>query len=214
VLRVTVFFCLASAAGVLACWVAAGCSGQLGDTASPRFEGGATVDVTVGDAGAQTDSDGSDGAIGYKVCPDSIDASFGSIESNLLGTTGCVSNCHGQPTQGMMPLGYIDFQEDASFVYAELLGDGGGELSVNSESTPPNLPINRVTPFDPDASMLYQKLILTSFSNTYGSGMPLGGLNGASSVCPAAVDAVRVWIMEGAPFGVDAGTGPKDAGGG
>jgi hypothetical protein len=62
--------------------------------------------------------------------------------------------------------------------------------------------ILRVTPGDPDASLLYHKVAISSDAsaddtNFYGAGMPY---DNRGSVCPAVVDAIGQWIQEGAPL--------------
>jgi hypothetical protein len=88
----------------------------------------------------------------------------------------------------------LDYSLDASAVYAELLGDGGGHPSTNLSGDGGRIP--RVAPFDSDASMLYIKLTLTTHDNPYyGAGMPLPT---PGSVCPATLEAVKTWIDQGA----------------
>ena len=176
----------------------AGC--DTGSAASPVFES------TTGQA---------ETGAGYAVCPDGMDASFGSIYGQMLSTASCGASsnaCHS--TVGASPNGVgnlLDFSLDAGAVYAELLGaDGGGQLATNLDE--PQVHVLRVVPGDAGASMLYIKLTLDSGKDPlYGSGMPL---TAPGSVCPAAVDAVATWINGGAPLegGVtlDAGT-PADA---
>jgi hypothetical protein len=182
-LKALVCALLASGLGVaVAGAVVAGCS-QKGDAASPGpFAEDATVD---GD-----DSDSS----AYQFCPD-IDATFGSIQPTLFSDPvgACVNICH-TPT-GASRNGNLDFQLEASDIYAELLGDGGGMPAFNEAGT---AHILRVTPFDPDASLLYIKLNIHSNTDPlYGSGMPQ---NMPGSVCPAAIQAVGQWIAQGAPY--------------
>jgi hypothetical protein len=155
------------------------------------------------------DDGGDGGGNPYTICPDSIDASFGSIVQNLLGTIGCTSICH-VPGKGLPQNGDLDFDLDASGIYQELLGDGGGEPAKNEQGTAYVL---RVDPFHPDASLLYIKLNLhTDLDKLYGGGMPN---NAPGTVCPAAVDAVGTWISQGALFAPpgdssEAGAGDAD----
>ncbi len=180
-----------------------GCT-QEGSAASPAPSGGGGDDATVSDAWAEAGA--SDGAIVYTVCPDGMDASFGSLASNLFGSlVGCVNICH--TPSGAFANGNLDFQEDASFIYGELLGDGGGVPASNQEGT---ANILRVEPFDPDASILYIKLNLHTINDpVYGSGMPQ---NAPGTVCPPAIAAVREWILQGAPFAPGEDAGSSDAG--
>jgi hypothetical protein len=179
-----------------------GCS-QEGDAAAP----GPGVDATTADMNAGDDS--SDAAF-YTICPPlddagvvSIDATFGSIEANLLQTVaGCINICHMSCPKGVTNCGAavnghlnFDLSLDASDIYAQLLGDGGGMPAYNEGGT---AHILRVAPFDPDASLLYIKLNLHSGANPlYGSGMPQ---NSPGSVCPPAIAAVGQWIAQGATF--------------
>jgi hypothetical protein len=124
-----------------------------------------------------------------------MDASFGSIYSQMLSTSSCGANnntCHNAIGAGNS--NELDFSFDAGGVYAELLGDGGGQKSINADHS--GVFVLRVAPFDAGASMLYRKLTITSSNDPqYGSGMPL---TAPGSVCPDAVSAVRDWINAGA----------------
>jgi hypothetical protein len=205
----TVHLALATVAAL-----ASGC--DEGSAASPTFdsvEGGAVVDATV-DAGPT-----------YAICPDGMDATFGSIYTLMLSKpssqTGCGSanptGCHSTVGSSAANAGtLLDFSLDASAVYAELLGpDGGGQRAANVDDF--NNHVLRVVPFDAGASMLYIKLTIgpaaTDGAPTpYGSGMPY---NDPGSVCPAAVQAVADWINGGATeLPVEAGAeGGGDASG-
>jgi hypothetical protein len=181
----------------LALSLVAGC--DTGSAASPVFES------TTGQAEAGGAVEG-----GFAVCPPDIDASFGSIYTQMLSTTSCGSasnSCHstvGASANGVGNL--LDFSLEAGAVYAELLGpDGGGQLSTNLDQ--PSVHVLRVAPGDAGASMLYIKLTLDSGTNPmYGSGMPL---TAPGSVCPDTVNAVGLWINGGASF---VPGGPSDAG--
>ena len=174
------------AVGLLA--LLTGCS--EGTPASPAFE-------------STPGTDG--GTASFAVCPPGMDASFGSIYTQMLSTSSCgtnnPTNCHS--TTGSSFSNLLDMSLDAGAVYAELLGDGGGHKSTNAAG---DAAVLRVVPFDADASMLYIKLTLKSPNDpSYGSGMPLGT---PGSVCPDTVAAVRDWINAGATF---AGSAPLDA---
>jgi hypothetical protein len=165
-----------------------GCN--AGSPAAPPFTGEA-----VDSSGVDATIDGRDaGVMTYAVCPPGLDASFGSLLTQMFATPSCganMPNCHS--TIGRAMAGDLDYSLDAD-VYTELLGDSGrGEPSRNVAGTghPP-----RVAPGDADASMLYIKLTLTTSADpNYGGGMPLLT---PGSVCPAAVEAVRAWIDNGA----------------
>jgi hypothetical protein len=195
---------------VLACSLVAACT-QLGDPASPAPIAGEDAAV---DVGAVLDAS-------YAFCPDSVDASFGSLATNLFGSMqGCVSICHitirlPDGTQVPAPMnGDLAFDQSPASIYAQLLGpDGGGRIASNEAGT--DRTILRVAPFDPDASLLYIKLNLHTFADPrYGSGMPG---NTPGSVCPPAIEAVHDWIAQGAPpaeapaAGADAGDGGTSA---
>jgi hypothetical protein len=174
--------CIGLASSVCAC--------DEGSPAAPVFEGGVSELAT--DAGLEA------GPM-YAVCPPDIDASYGSLLTQMFATSSCgtdrVLNCHS--ASGAAPRGtgnLLDFSVDAAAVYEQLLGDGGGHSSTNLSGTARVL---RVVPGDASASMLYIKLILTAPADkNYGAGMPL---DFPGSVCPEAVEAVKKWIDEGAP---------------
>jgi hypothetical protein len=166
------------------------CGCDLGSAASPNFEGGGTEtpDATL--------DGGGDGTVTYAVCPPGMDASFGSIFGQMLSTdqgcgTGHKLNCHS--TSGASGPGTgngLDFSEGGAFAYSKMIN----VPSVNLAGT--GHPI-RVVPGDASASFLYIKLTLTAAVNhTYGAGMPL---DTPGSICPAALEAVKTWIDEGAP---------------
>jgi hypothetical protein len=193
---------------LLAVLAAFGCGGS---TVGASTDGGAGPlrDGTAGDSpavgqseagpvdAAATDAGSDDG--GFAVCPPGIDPTFTSILSKMLATSGCGSdspyNCHS--ASGASPAGtgnLLDFSADAATVYAELLGaDGGGREAVNLAGV---ARVQQVVPGDASASFLYIKLLLkTGADYQYGAGMPL---QAPGSVCPAAIDAVRQWIEQGA----------------
>jgi hypothetical protein len=128
-----------------------------------------------------------------------MDASFGSILTQMLATTGCGTNltnsCHSASGAATTGTGNgLDLSASAASVYAQLLGDGGGEPSTNISD--PKKKILRVVPGDASASMLYIKLELDSGADPqYGAGMPL---TAPGSVCPSALEAVAAWINAGA----------------
>lgn len=166
------------------------CGCDLGSAASPTFEGGVTGPTPGLDGGEDGD------ATVYAVCPPGMDASFGSIFGEMLSTdqscgTSHMLNCHS--TSGASPAGTgngLDFSEGGAYAYSELIN----VPSVNLAGT--GKPI-RVVPGDASASFLYIKLTLTaSVNHMYGAGMPL---DTPGSVCPAAVEAVKSWIEQGAP---------------
>jgi hypothetical protein len=177
-----------STALAVALQVALACGCDEGSPAAPSFDGS---DATVQGGGEAGPS--------YAVCPPGIDASFGSIYGQMLSTASCGSHnptgCHS--TSGSLNTGsLLDYSLDASAVYAELLGDGGGAPAENIDH--PDVHVPRVVPFDASASMLYIKLTLVDASNDpqYGGGMPL---TAPGSVCPAVLSAVADWINAGAP---------------
>jgi hypothetical protein len=173
---------------MLAVASALACGCDEGSAASPTFDGAGLGDATIPDAGPA-----------YAVCPPGMDASFGSIYSQMLSTPSCgvnnPGNCHS--TAGSQIVGtLLSFEVDASAVYGELLGDGGGAPAQNIDH--PSVHVLRVDPGHADASMLYIKLTLVGAKNdpSYGAGMPL---TSPGSVCPEAVSAVGDWINAGAP---------------
>jgi hypothetical protein len=197
-------FVLAMASGVAAsaCDEGSPASPQYqgGDAGGPSSSGGGDAGDDAGmDSGADADVEA--GPV-YAVCPD-MDASFGSIYTQMLSTGSCgthvKNNCHSTSgASGVTGTGnLLDLSLDASAVYAELLGpDGGGQPSTNIQGDR-DAGILRVVPFDAGASMLYVKLTLkTNADPTYGSGMPRPT---PGSVCPQVLDAVKAWIDQGAP---------------
>jgi hypothetical protein len=130
----------------------------------------------------------------YAICPPGMDASFGSIYSEMLATTGCGTdrklNCHS--TSGASPPGTgngLDLSEAGAAVYKELIDVPAVNLAGSAH-------LLRVVPGDASASFLYIKLTLTQSRNSvYGAGMPI---DTPGSVCPAALDAVKAWIDQGA----------------
>jgi hypothetical protein len=169
-------------------------------TASPLPDGEADVTVDMGAEGGDDASDaGAQAEAGYAVCPTDIDASFGSIYDFMLsrgtiycgaGASGCHSTLAARTTGNM-----LDLSLDASAVYAELLGDGGGHPATNIKGDAGH-PLLRVVPGDAGASFLYIKITLMGYDPRDGAGMPL---DTPGSICPPALDAVRTWIDEGAP---------------
>ncbi|HEX3346189.1 MAG TPA: hypothetical protein VHS09_16510, partial [Polyangiaceae bacterium] len=115
--------------------LASGC--DTGTPASPSFASSAAT------------GEGGVAEAGFAVCPPDIDASFGSIYTQMLSTASCgstLSACHS--TVGASNAGTgngLDYSLDASAVYAELLGDGGGVPAFNIAGTDKVL---RVVPFD------------------------------------------------------------------
>jgi hypothetical protein len=163
----------------------------VGEGGPPEAGGGYSPPPDA-EAGADIDA-------GFAVCPPGIDATFSSILTKMLATSGCgtdrVLNCHS--ASGAAPSGtgnLLDFAADAATVYTELLGpDGGGRWAVNLAGA---AHVKEVVPGDASASFLYIKLVLkTSTDPQYGAGMPM---DPPGSVCPAAVDAVKRWIEQGA----------------
>jgi hypothetical protein len=167
----------------------------VGSPAAPVFDAGVTELAT--DAGL-------DAAPTYVVCPPDMDATFGSIYAQMLANpppSSCGNdrplNCHSASGAGPRGTGnLLDFEAGVAEVYAQLLGpDGGGKMSTNLSGSAKVL---RVVPGDASASMLYIKLILDGSADPlYGAGMPQ---DNPGSVCPAALDAVKAWIDNGAAF--------------
>ena len=171
-------------------FLGSGC--DAGSPASPTFES------TLGTAEAG-------GPAGFAVCPPGLDASFGSIYTQVLSASSCGStldSCHS--TKGSSPAGTgngLDYSLGQDAVYVELLGDGGGAPAHNIAG---DTPVLRVVPFDAGASMLYIKLTTTATMGHYGAGMPL---TSPGSVCPATIEAVSAWIAAGASL--DGGPPPE-----
>jgi hypothetical protein len=151
------------------------------------------------DASEDGGASDADAEAGYAVCPETLDATFGSIYGEILspasGSCGAVGfGCHstiGAKTSGNK----LDFSLDASAVYAELLGDGGSGYPATNVAGDAGGTIMRVVPGDAGASMLYIKLTLTQYDPRYGAGMPLYT---PGSICPPALAAIKQWIDTGA----------------
>ncbi|HEY6459330.1 MAG TPA: hypothetical protein VIY73_04240, partial [Polyangiaceae bacterium] len=138
----------------------------------------------------------------YDICPDGMAPTFPDILTRMFSAASCGSaepyNCHS--TTGALPIAeggtgnLLDFSLDASAVYAELLGpDGGGHPSVDVDGDAGEV-VLRVAPGDAGASMLYIKLAMTAlYDPRYGEPMPP-----IQTVCPAAIEAVKAWIDDGA----------------
>jgi len=174
--------CVARAAVLAAPLFACGC--DEGSPASPTFQA-ESIEAGI--------------ANGYAVCPPEMDAGFGSIYAQMLQTSCGIdqaNSCHSTSGAfGMLgSMNHLDFSIDAGAVYTELVGpDAGGQRAANVNG---HASVLRVVPGDAGASMLYIKLTLTSPDDpNYGSGMPF---NAPGSVCPAALDAVKTWIDQGA----------------
>ena len=186
------------------------CNG--GSPASPRLDasfGDVEIDSSEADApdgenegatDASEDGDAGDAEAGYVVCPEEIDATFGSIYDSILspegGSCGAVGfGCH-STLAAKENKSNLDYSLDAAAVWAELLGDGGGYPAANIAGDAGHV-VLRVVPFDAGASMLYIKLTLTGYDPRYGAGMPL---NTPGSICPPALEAIKQWIdLGGAP---------------
>jgi hypothetical protein len=174
---------------------------DTGSPASPTFES----TLGAAEAGAAAEA-------GFAVCPPGLEATYGSIYTQVLSTSSCGSTldtCHS--TKGSSPAGTgngLDYSLDDQGVYVELLGDGGGAPAHNIAG---DTPVLRVVPFDAGASMLYIKLTTTATMGHYGAGMPL---TAPGSVCPATVAAVEAWINGGASFdgGLPEAGAPGDGG--
>ena len=125
-----------------------------------------------------------------------MDASFSAIYTRMLATASCGDQsvaCH-STVGATRTRSLLDFTLDASAVYAELLGDGGGEPATNPCGDAGRV-LLRVVPYDAGASLLYIKLTLTSCDPRYGAGMPLFT---PGSVCPPTLEALKTWIDDGA----------------
>jgi hypothetical protein len=178
---------VAAAAAIAAC--ASAC--DAGEPASPT--NGLPVPT-----GTPPTPDGGPGDSGpaYAVCPDGMDASFGSILTKMFATQSCgvsMSACHSE--LGAVMAGSLDYSAEAGTVYEELLGDAGkGQPAKNVQGLATGLV--RVVPGDASASYLYIKLTLTKTKDKqYGDGMPQLT---PGSVCPEALEAVKAWIDDGA----------------
>jgi hypothetical protein len=126
---------------------------------------------------------------------------FPSILTQMFATASCgvgtSYDCHS--STGSLPRSeggtgnLLDFSLDAAAVYAELLGDGGGQPAVNVDGDAGGV-VLRIAPGNADASLLYIKVAMVAASDPrYGKAMPPSALP-----CPAVDDTLRAWIDDGA----------------
>jgi len=109
---------------------------------------------------------------------EAVQPTLASIQANLFSTT-CAVSCHTGPTSTTLP-GGLDLSS-ASASHASLVGVASLEVPA----------LDRVTAGDADASYLVQKLEGTAAS---GARMPFN----QPPLEQATIDAVRLWIMNGA----------------
>ena len=108
--------------------------------------------------------------------PGALVPTLASIQDNVFSVTCAVSGCH---TGAGAPYG---LRLDRGF-------SAGNLISVPSRQDPNLI---RVVPFDPDASLLIQKLDGTQ---TVGEPMPAGG---RAPLKTATINVIRQWIQDGA----------------
>jgi hypothetical protein len=99
--------------------------------------------------------------------------------------------CHSGPAGGglMFDAGNKDGAYAQLMMMGMAMNLGTSTSMVNCKDTG----LTRVVPMDPDASLLYAKL-RTDMDPPCGNRMPTG-----SKLCQDALDAIRMWIMSGAP---------------
>jgi len=180
---------------------------DAGSPAGPTFDArtfDATAEQAAGGVDATVVSEAETGTVGgpSTLCPDGMAASYQSIFSRMLATSGCGTgepyDCHS--STGALPQAeggtgsLLDFSLDAATVYEELLGaDGTGHPAENIDGDAGGV-LLRVAPGDAGASLLYIKLALPTLSDLrYGRAMPP-----TQVVCSPALDAVEMWIDQGA----------------
>lgn len=113
------------------------------------------------------------------------DPTFTNVYQGVLCKNGCDKVCHTSNT-GAAQLGLAG----KDMAYMNLVGVGAKDTTACAGMG------NRVTAGDPAASVLYQKLANTQ---TCGSRMPPGGPVGGGDLPAAQLDALKAWIMAGAP---------------
>jgi len=113
---------------------------------------------------------------------------FAFINHNLFQAV-CVS-CHA--AEAGPTFGNLDLATDP---YHALLGPSG-QGAAASNTVGAEMGLLRVKPGDPSDSLLYQTLILGSYSPLYGNPMPPMPL---APISPSLVSAVKDWIAAGAP---------------
>jgi hypothetical protein len=178
-----------------------GCSsGSPAQPAPTALPADATVNDTAAgplDSGAGADTP----APYYGICPDAMAPTFPSILTQMFATASCgvgsLYDCH-SPTGSLLRSeggtgNLLDFSLDAAAVYAELLGDGGGQPAVNIQGDAGGV-LLRIAPGNADASLLYIKVAMSAgFDPRYGLAMPPTVVP-----CPAVVETLRAWIDDGA----------------
>lgn len=123
-------------------------------------------------------------------CPP-LEPTFDSIDTKLFKGSCVFSSCHS--TTGSSEAGGLDLEADP---YHALLGSDGKGAPAKNMGVMNGPPLLRVKPGDPDGSLLVHKLEIGDSDPMYGQGMPLGA---AGTVCQGARDAIRQWILCGAP---------------
>lgn len=119
---------------------------------------------------------------------------FESVYLEILCTRGCVdSYCHG--SRGAW--GGLDLASSLGQAYAALVGQPAGDLRpVDARPTCVSSPLARVTPYEPERSLLYLKL---SRRAPCGSAMPPDS-SGRTPLAAEQLEHVRRWIVAGAPL--------------
>jgi len=113
------------------------------------------------------------------------DPTFTNVYQGVLCANGCDKVCHTSDT-GAAKLNLFG----KAAAHASLVGIPAMDVECAGKGT-------RVVAGDPATSILYQKL---SNTQTCGGQMPPGGLDGTGATIPQAqLDALRAWIMAGAP---------------
>ncbi len=141
------------------------------------------------DDGNTSEADACDNSCQKTSC-ESFASTYELIQKAIFENKGCTTDiCHGSSKSGN-----LDLRSPQS--YDELVdqpSDGS--------------PLKRINPGDRDSSFLYLKLAAKTFPDQYtvtGTPMP----SGLAPLTPNELDAVRLWIQQGAPkTGVIAGTG-------
>jgi hypothetical protein len=119
--------------------------------------------------------------------PQVASGSFAQLQASVLTPSCAVSGCHVSASAAAS--GNLVLSPDAA--YDNLVGAAPSNLAAQRDG------LKRVTPFKPDSSLLFQKVVLAlaAHGGNYGNVMPVG----AQALPQGQIDFIRKWIEAGAP---------------
>jgi len=119
--------------------------------------------------------------------PQLASGSFAQLQTSVLTPNCAVSGCHVSASAAAS--GNLVLSPDVA--YDDLVGARPSNLAAQRDG------LKRVTPFKPDSSLLFQKVVLAlaAHGGNYGNVMPVG----AQALPQGQVDFIRKWIEAGAP---------------